>query len=91
MTDNLYLSRAWKYVEADPIMAISESRYEDSGHKIIVASSEKEAERKFMIYLEGNTRFKKWDGPEVKVLTAGQDVPLEKRIEILQEIFTIIR
>ena len=91
MADNLYFGRAWKYVEADPVRAINESRYVDSGSKIVVASSQDKANKKFIEYLEKNTRFINWVNSEVRVLTAGQDVPLEKRVEILKEIFTIIR
>ncbi len=91
MTDKLYLGRVWRYVESDIVRGIKGSNYENSGFKVVVASSQEEANSKFSRYLEKNTRFRNWDKTEVKVLTAEQDLPLEKRVEILKEIFEVIK
>jgi hypothetical protein len=85
MEDRLYLGKTERYVQADPVRGINKSRVEYSNRRVIVAGDRLEATKKF------SSHYKSWNYPNIIELTAGADVSLEKRIEILGEIFDIIR
>lgn len=88
--DNIYLARAWRYVEADPVRGINESRHENSSYSFVIATGEGEAGDKLLTDLREHTRFSNWKDPDIKELSAGLDIPLEKRVEILREIYPVI-
>jgi hypothetical protein len=90
MTSDLYLSRAYRYVEADPVRGISASGMEYDGYTIVVASSADEANAKLLARLKETTRYRTWEISDTKKLTAGADTPLEKRVEILREVFPVV-
>ncbi len=85
MADNLYFGNAMKYAENGSSVA----GYNKEGCRIIVASNQEGANRKFSRFLEA-TGFRNWVKTEVKILATKGDVPLEKRIEILKEVFEVI-
>lgn len=93
MTDkNLYLGRAEKYVSADTVRGIPSDTTEYSAQYLILAESQQNAGNKLQSYLKttlpitGNN----WKPLEMQELTAGKDLPLEKRIEILKEVLPVI-
>lgn len=87
MNKYLYVTRASRFVEADPARGIENSETEYSGYKIVVASNSDLAAEKLLTDLG---EYKEWKCAEIKELTAGADIPLEKRVEILREIFPVI-
>ncbi|MBM3247491.1 hypothetical protein FJZ17_03065 [Candidatus Pacearchaeota archaeon] len=90
MDKNLYLVRACRYVEADPVRGVRDSGTNYGGHKVVIASSPELANDKLLAHLAQNTRYRNWEISETRELTAGTDIPLQKRVEILREVFPII-
>ena len=91
MTNNLYLCGV---ISPEPIFEGGHLKYEYRfrGFKtIVVASSEEEAKRKVIRYSEESQTVKNLNEAMVKVLTTEQDVPLEKRVEILGEVLTVVK
>lgn len=90
MEGNLYLVRAKRYVEADPFRGRPESTVEYSQHYLVVDRTPELATNKFLHHLRATGRPRNWKASDIKELSAGSDVPLEKRLEILGEHFTIL-
>ena len=91
MNENLYFTRAEKFVSADPLRGRAESRTEYSSYFVVIASGLNEAVEKTLGCLKSNTRSKDWVKSDARKLAAGLDVPLEKRVEILGETLGIIK
>lgn len=87
MSEDLYLTRAKRYVESDPSRGIEHSSIDSSGEYLIPASSPNDATEQLLAYLKSNTRYRNWESDRVRKLIVGADIPLEKRLEILGEIF----
>jgi len=79
----LYLTEAIR----DEERVLEPTRSWSSGKYLVVAADPEEAGGKLLNYLTKNTRYGSWKVTKTKKLTAGADVPLEKRLEILGEIF----
>jgi len=91
MDGNLYLARAMRYFEVDPARGINESGTDYSGYHIVIASRNTDAGRKLIAHLKQNTRYRNWISTETKKLTEGKDIPLERRVEVLGEVFPVIK
>jgi hypothetical protein len=75
------------------------SRYDDqvleaitwySGKHLTIASNQKEAGEKLIDYLNKHTRYRSWEVCQAQELTKETDISLEKRVEILTEIFPVL-
>ncbi len=90
MENRLYLVRASRFVDADPFRGRPNSTTEYSRHYVTSDRSETLATNKLLSHLRASTRYRNWEKSDVKELSAGSDIPLEKRIEILRECFLIL-
>ena len=91
MDNGLYIARASRFIETDPARGLFESRTERSSYHVVTASDGNLAAEKLLTHLKQNTRYSDWGFTEVKELTAGADIPLEKKFEILGEVFPVIK
>jgi len=85
--DRLYLIKAKRFVDADPYRGREHSGYDYSQNFLVVAPDLGQASAILVQYLERKTRYRNWDRAIFSELKAGADLPLEKRLEILGEIF----
>ncbi|MEK6912745.1 MAG: hypothetical protein AABX26_02200 [Nanoarchaeota archaeon] len=90
MDSSLYLTRASKFVEADPVRGIPESGTEYSSYFVVVAPNTDEASKKLRRYLSNHSRSKGWETRETRELTVGAHIPLEDRVAILKEVLSVI-
>lgn len=90
MAEHLYLTRASRFIEADPVRGVRRSGIEYSGYNVVIALCNSLAAEKLLTHLKETTRSRSWIIAETKELTACPDVPLVKRVEILREIFPVI-
>jgi len=85
MNENIYMLRGEAFVFADR----NYTSY--TGYHIVVADSKEKACKKALKPLRRKLRECKIDAAEVKELRHSKDVSLETRLDILEEIFPVIR
>ncbi len=90
MEGKLYLARARRYVEADHFRGRPEATMDYSADYLIVDKNEDLATNKLLAHLRAKGRYRNWEKDKTKELSAGSDIPLEKRLEILGEHFKLI-
>ena len=90
MVERLYLCENSLYVQTDAFKRQPSEYNERTGIYLVVAQSASEAIEKFNAYFVIDVRKRDWNIPRIKELSAGTDIPLEKRVEILAEVFPII-
>lgn len=83
MTDKLYVGYARRPDFYNPMPGF----VYDNG-RIIVAETRASAVKKLIDYLENKNNIRGWQIPKgkIKLMTAAKDVPLEKRIKILEQV-----
>lgn len=91
MDEHLYITRASRFVEADPVRGRTDSDIEYSAYYLTIATKENVASKKLLAYLKKNDSVENWQNSTIRELYAGADVPLEKRVEILREVFPLIQ
>lgn len=90
MTDKLYLARGEVYHPARSHHPEETGGTEFSEYKLVVSEDSENATHKLLSSLHQNSIYT-WRCSDIKELSSGMDLPLEKRVEILGEIFSIIR
>ena len=82
MEDKLYVGYARRPDFDNPMPG-----YRYDGGRVVVAGSKEEAIKKLVDYMKGISKWDNWEVPRtnIKEITAAQDLPLEKRIEILEQ------
>ena len=91
MDNKLYLARGSVYVEARAHHPEESGETNFSEYKLIIAEDSGKATEKILSNLRQNSRYNDWKCSDIKELNSGSDISLEKRVEILGEVFSIIR
>ncbi len=91
MNQKMYLTRASVYVEASAHHPEASGHTEYSGHYLVIAEHPDQAAKKLISNLGNLTRYQGWAVADMKELSSGRDIPLEKRAEILEEVLPLIK
>jgi hypothetical protein len=91
MDEKLYLARGSVYIEARAHHPEESGATNFSEYKLILAEDSEKATEKLLSNLRQNSRYGDWKCSDIKELNSGKDVKLEKRVEILGEIFSILK
>lgn len=90
MDNKLYFARGSVYIGASAHHPEESGATDFSEYNLIVAEDSEKATEKLLSNLKQNTRYNNWKCSDIKELDCGKDIPLEKRVEILGEVLSII-